>query len=282
MIKPHPVVALLTDFGLQDGYVGIMKGAILKINPSVQIVDLCHSAEPYDIFGAAYILSSAYRYFPSGTVHVAVVDPGVGSSRRIICLKTKDYIFLAPDNGILSLIAAHDNPEVITEVTNNEYFLPEISNTFHGRDIFAPVAAHLANGISALEFGKKISRIREIEIPVPVLSSNSVLTAEVIYIDRFGNIVTNIDSSVLEKIKFTANGKYADKINTIRGRFSIVIANRKIERISKSYSEVKNGELAALFGSSGYLEIAANKDSAKELLNVRKGDKIVVCTKKNR
>ncbi|MGR3317354.1 MAG: SAM hydrolase/SAM-dependent halogenase family protein [Candidatus Anammoxibacter sp.] len=282
MPKPPSIVTLLTDFGLQDEYVGVMKGVILRtlrihgIDSSAQVIDLCHSIEPQDILGAAYVLFSAYKYFPSGTINVVVVDPGVGSDRKIICLKTKEYIFLAPDNGVLSFVVAHDAPELIIEVTNRKYFLPEISNTFHGRDIFAPVAAHLVNGVRPDELGDEISKIREINIPVPVLSSNDVLTAEVIYTDHFGNIITNIDGRSLEKIKSTRKNKGDNEINLTKGELSIVIANRTIEGISKSYSKVEAGELAALFGSSGYLEIAVNKGNAKELLNVNRGDKIVI------
>ena len=281
MPQSPPIVTLLTDFGLQDEYVGVMKGVILKtlgMGSSTQIIDLCHSIEPQDILGAAYVLFSAYKYFPSGTVNVVVVDPGVGSDRKVICLKTKQYIFLAPDNGVLSFVVAHDTPEIIIEVTNRKYFLPEISNTFHGRDIFAPVAAHLVNGVKPDELGEEIFKIREIDIPVPVLSSNNVLTAEVIYTDHFGNIITNVDGCALEKIKSAIKNKDDGDVNLTNDGLSIVIANRTIKGISKSYSGVKAGELVALFGSTGYLEIAVNKGNAKKLLNVNRGDKVAINT----
>lgn len=285
MPKLPSIVTLLTDFGLQDEYVGVMKGVILKglrnfgnigIDSSAQIIDLCHSIAPQDILGAAYVLFSAYKYFPSGTINVVVVDPGVGSDRKIICLKTKEYIFLAPDNGVLSLVVAHDTPDLIIEVTNSKYFLPEISDTFHGRDIFAPVAAHLVNGVEPEELGEEIFKIRKINIPVPVLSSNEVLTAEVIYTDHFGNIITNIDGRSLEGIKAAIKNKDDGKVNLINNCLTVVIASRTIEGISKSYANVATGELAALFGSAGYLEIAVNKGNAKELLNVNRGDKVVI------
>ncbi|MGR3179157.1 MAG: SAM hydrolase/SAM-dependent halogenase family protein [Candidatus Anammoxibacter sp.] len=281
MLQSPPIVTLLTDFGLQDEYVGVMKGVILRslgMGSSTQIIDLCHGIEPQDILGAAYVLFSAYKYFPSGTVNVVVVDPGVGSDRKVICLKTKQYIFLAPDNGVLSFVVAHDTPEIIIEVTNRKYFLPEISNTFHGRDIFAPVAAHLVNGVKPDELGEEIFKIREIDIPVPVLSSNNVLTAEVIYTDHFGNIITNVDGRSLEKIKSIRKNKDGGEIDLTNNRLSVVIANRTIEGISKSYSGVKAGELVALFGSTGYLEIAVNKGNAKKLLNVNRGDKVAINT----
>lgn len=268
MLKPFPVVTLLTDFGLQDGYVGVMKGVILRINPSAKIIDLCERIAHQDVFGTAYVLFSAYKYFPEQTVHVAVVDPGVGSNRKIVCLKTKEHIFLAPDNGILSFIVAHEKPEIIVEVTNKEYFLPEVSNTFHGRDIFAPVAGHILNGVNVENFGKKISKIKEITLPSPILSSNGILTAEIIYIDGFGNLITNIDCNVLKKVEFD--------VNSTNVGFSIVVGNNEIAGISKSYADVNDGDLLAIFGSSGYLEIAVNKGNAKELLNLKKGSKVII------
>ncbi|MGR3218622.1 MAG: SAM hydrolase/SAM-dependent halogenase family protein, partial [Candidatus Anammoxibacter sp.] len=176
MPQSPSIVTLLTDFGLHDEYVGVMKGVILGIDRSARIIDLSHSIKPQDIIGAAYVLLSAYKYFPAGTVNLVVVDPGVGSDRKIICVKTKDHIFLAPDNGILSILIAHETPEIIIEVTNKKYFLPEVSNTFHGRDIFAPVAAHLANGVKPEELGEELFAIQEIDIPVPVLTPNGTLT----------------------------------------------------------------------------------------------------------
>ena len=273
MTKPFPLITLVTDFGLQDEYVGVMKGVMLKINPSVKIVDLSHSVEPQDIFGAAYILFSAYKYFAPGTVHVVVVDPGVGSNRRIVCLEVDGYIFLAPDNGILSFLVEKAKPKRIIEVTNRRYFLPEVSNTFHGRDIFAPVSAHIACGVKPEELGAEISEIKKLEIPKPVLVSNGVLSGEIIYIDHFGNIITNVDIEALKKLKSDTNTNQID----IKGeKFSIVVSNREIKKINKSYSDVKDGELIAIFGSSGFLEIAVNKDSAKRLLDVEKGDKIEI------
>ncbi len=272
MTKPPPVITLLNDFGLLDGYTGAMKGVILQISPLAQIVDLCVNVNPQDVFGGAYILYTAHKYFPKGSVHVAVVDPGVGSNRKILCLKTKDYIFLAPDNGILSFIVDDEEPEFIIEVTNDKYFLPNVSNTFHGRDIFAPVAAHILNGVNPEELGNKISKIESLNLPRPVLSPEGVLTGEIIYIDSFGNTVTNIHHKSVERVRSSANNNVA----LTSGDISIEIAGKKILRISESYAESNSGELLAIFGSSGYLEIAANRENAKNILNVNKGDKVVI------
>ncbi len=270
MSKQNSLVTLTTDFGLQDEYVAVMKGVILNTCQNARIVDLCHNINPQDIFGAAYILFSAYSFFPSGTMHVVVVDPGVGSTRRIVCLKTDKYTFLAPDNGVLSLIADGEKSLSIINVTNNKYFLPEVSNTFHGRDVFAPVAGHLMNGVDINELGAEIFEIEKIETPAPVLSTNGIATAQIIYIDRFGNLITNINRGLLKS--FQIDGMY--------GALSITVANHRIKKINQSYSEVEEGGLVALFGSAGYLEIAVNKANAKELLNVEKGDTVTInCSK---
>lgn len=266
MQKSPPVISILTDFGLRDNYVGIMKGVILGINPTVQIVDLCHNISPQDVFEAAYTLHSAYKYFPKGTIHLSVVDPGVGSDRKIICLKTEDYTFLAPDNGILSLIIANDKPKIIIEVTNREFFLPDISNTFHGRDIFAPIAAHISNGIKLENLGNKIEKIETINLPSTVLSPNGVLTANVMHIDSFGNLITNINHHIFNKIK----------LNAPNSNISVKIAGKKINKISESYADVGNKDLLSIFGSSGFLEISVNRGNAQKTLNVNKGDEVIV------
>lgn len=288
MSKVPPVITILTDFGIKDGYVGTMKGVILRITPHAQIVDLSEDVAPQDIFEGAFIIFSAYKYFPKGTVHLVVVDPGVGSSRRVICVKTKEYMFVAPDNGILSLVVANEPPEFIIEVTNKRYFLQEISDTFHGRDIFAPIAGHLLHGIKPEDLGNKIATIKKIDMPRPVLSPAGVLTAEIIYIDHFGNLITNIDYDTFENFKISASTRPWYRNSTKDYRFdynkgdltnrklSIIIGEKGITKISKSYSEVAEGGLLAIFGSSGFLEIAANKDNAKRLLKREKGDKVVI------
>lgn len=258
------VITLLTDFGTRDPYVASMKGVILGINPEAKIVDITHQIPPQDILEAAYTLYTSYKYFTKGTIHVIVVDPGVGSRRRIIALKTRDYIFIAPDNGVLSLVLQKEKVKEIVKVTNKKYFLKPVSDTFHGRDIFSPVAAHLSQGVSFKNIGKRTKKIRELKISKPEVSRGQVI-GRIIHIDRFGNLVTNIDK---ETMKSEVQGPMS--------KVKINIGKRRIRGIRKSYTEVKKGELLALFGSSGFLEISINLGNASKVLNVKKGEKIKV------
>ncbi|HHT9159902.1 MAG TPA: SAM hydrolase/SAM-dependent halogenase family protein, partial [Candidatus Brocadiaceae bacterium] len=193
------VITLLTDFGNQDAYVGVMKGVITGINPLANIIDICHNIPPQDVFNAAYLLYTSYKYFPRGTIHVAVVDPGVGSRRDIVCVVTKDYFFLVPDNGILSFIIQDEKPKSIFRITNSKYFLPSPSNTFHGRDVFAPVSAHLSLGAKLRQLGIKINQLKQLDIPKPDYKKTGQLEGQVIYIDRFGNLISNITKEYLVK-----------------------------------------------------------------------------------
>lgn len=264
MSKKRPVITLTTDFGTRDGYVGVMKGVITKINPSVKIIDISNNIESQNIFQAAYVLCTSYAYFPKGTIHIVVVDPGVGSSRKILCLKTKDYLFLAPDNGALSFIIAREESPSIREITNKELFLPEVSNTFHGRDIFAPTAAHLSKGFNYKGLGKRVSKVKEIDLPKPIRSTGGVLKGEIIYVDGFGNLITNINKEIIKRLREKS------------GNLVIGVGRKKINKISNSYTEVGENEVLAIFGSSGYLEISVNKGSARDVLNLKKGDKLVL------
>lgn len=199
-VKHQPcVITLMTDFGDQDAYVGIMKGVITEVNPRANIIDICHSIPPQDIFKGAYLLYTSYKYFPKGTIHVAVVDPGVGSKRNIVCVETRNYLFLTPDNGILGFIIQEERPKRIIRVTNNNYFLPAPSNTFHGRDVFAPVAAHLSLGIKPKQLGNATKQLEHLSIPQPVRKNTRQLEGQIISIDHFGNLVTNITKSHLEE-----------------------------------------------------------------------------------
>ncbi len=264
MSQLPPTITLITDFGLQDGYAGVMKGVIANINPSANIIDISNTIEAQNIFEAAYVLNSTYRYFPKGTIHVVVVDPGVGSLRRIICLKTEDYLFLAPDNGVLSIITVDTNSSSFTSVTNREFFLPELSNTFHGRDIFAPVAAHLSKGINHQKLGEKVDTIQKIEMPKPIHSPDGTITGEVIHIDRFGNLITNITGKIIKRIQVKSQ------------KLSIFAGNKRIDKICTSYTDVQEKEELAIIGSSGLLEISVNRGSAQNILQLEKGDKLIV------
>jgi S-adenosyl-L-methionine hydrolase (adenosine-forming) len=251
------VVTLLTDFGTRDYFVGAMKGVILSVNPNAQIIDITHEIEPQQIKSAAFTLAACYKNFPPGTIHLAVVDPGVGSTRRAISVAAEDYFFVAPDNGLLSFIFNEKKDFRVFELTERKYFLPEISQTFHGRDIFAPVAAHLSKGVKANEIGREINDFVRLEIPRP-RETGGRIEAEVIHIDRFGNLVTNLRSDDLPN------------------RFVIKIKNRKIKRRVRFYAEAEPGEIFTIAGSSGFLEISVFSRSAQKILGAEIGAPVIV------
>ena len=247
------IITLLTDFGTKDGYIGAVKGVIKRINPQAEIVDITHDIDSYDVLGAAFALNNFYKYFPKGTIHMAVVDPGVGSLRQPILIKTKDFFFVGPDNGIFSLIYHGEDLIDVIVISNEKYFLAEPSSTFHARDIFAPVAAYLSLGIKADEFGSSAKECMKFIIPEPE-SKRKSLKGEIIHIDRFGNLITNIPADLLE------NKKNAE----------IRVRKRQIKGIRRSYFEIKR--LGAIIGSSGFLELAINQGNAQKLLKARVGD----------
>jgi len=251
------IITLLTDFGTKDGYVGAVKGVIKRINPQAEIVDITHDIDLYDILSASFTLNNLYKYFPKGTIHLAVVDPGVGSLRQPILIKTKDFFFVGPDNGIFSFIYQREDITDIIILSNKKYFLAEPSSTFHARDIFAPVAAYLSLGIKIEEFGLPAKECMKFIIPEPKSKGRS-LAGEIIHIDRFGNLITNISADFLE------NRKDAE----------IIMGKRKIKGTSQSYFEIKERKLGALIGSSNFLELAVNQGSAQKLLKANVGDRI--------
>ncbi len=252
------IITLLSDFGTRDPFVGVMKGVIHTINPRAIIVDLTHEISPQDIFEGAFSLYQSYGYFPDDTIHLAVVDPGVGGGRKAVIVRAGCHLFVAPDNGVASLAAQRESaaPEVF-EITNPEYTLGRISSTFHGRDVFAPAAAYLSKGVLPGRMGARAEDFIKIKIP-EVLIEGSIAAAAVIHTDRFGNLITNIDGSLRERIA------------------RIKVRNRVIEKISNSYEQGKQGELLAIFGSTGFLEISINKESASEYTGLKKGDDIIV------
>lgn len=254
--KMH-IITLLTDFGNKDNFVGVMKGVILKINPQAKIIDLSHNVASQNILEAAFLLQNSFKYFPKNTIHLAVVDPGVGSKRRKLLVKTKDYYFVAPDNGVLSPLLKKEGAREIIEITNDRYFLKPVSCTFHGRDIFAPVAAHLSLGERISVFGKSTETIKHLAFPLARRLKNK-LKGEVIYVDRFGNLVTNITSK--------------DFVHFIKeGRFKIRIANYQINKISRSYEEGGGLMPQAIFDSFDNLEIFLRQANAKERLSLDAG-----------
>lgn len=267
-ITKRRIITLLTDFGEEDGYVGAMKGVIKSIAPHVDLVDITHSISPHDIMKAAFALNSSYEYFPAGTIHLVVVDPGVGTERKglaISCKKgrqSKGYFFVGPDNGVFSFVVDREKVAYVVELENNDYFLKNISNTFHGRDIFSPVAAYLALDVDIKNFGKKLEGdIVRLKFPEIKVNSKKI-EGEIVEIDRFGNLITNIPSSLLNQVS--------------KERFIIRIGSIEISVVCRSYGFGKIGEPMAISGSSGYLEIALNKESAQKKLGFRIGDKVNV------
>jgi S-adenosylmethionine hydrolase len=251
----RPLIALLTDFGLRDHYAGTMKGVALCICPDITFVDISHDIAPHDVLGGALELAAAYRYFPHGTIFLAVVDPGVGSVRRGIAADTGDYRFVAPDNGLLSVVFDQTAPKRVVELTDRRYARPTISRTFEGRDRFAPAAAWLAKGLHLTALGRQAGSIVGLQIPSPRVTEGGV-EGEVLRVDRFGNLITNIDHASIEKIG---------------GSASITIGTREIRRIVSTYADAAVGELCALIGSSDRLEIAVNGGSAAEALGLGRG-----------
>jgi len=258
-----PIITLTTDFGLNDHFVGAIKGAILNIAPEAQIVDICHAVQAFDILDGALALAQAYTYFPSRTVHVVVVDPGVGGARRPILASTEKYSFVAPDNGLLSLMYAREERLSVRHITAEHYFLQPLSNTFHGRDIFAPVAAYLAKGVDDEKFGEEITDFVRFNAPKPKAVDATTLRGVVLKVDRFGNLITNItpqDAPALFQAQPPA--------------FKIVIGKKEISGLKTNYAEGTPGEVFALLGSMGYLEIAANRAAATQLVGAGKGAEV--------
>ena len=247
------IITLTTDFGLSDPFVGIMKGVILSIAPETQVVDITHDIKAFDIVEAAFLLDSAYRYFPEGTVHVIVVDPGVGSARRPIAASGHGHLFVAPDNGVLSTVLESE----VYHIRNQSFFLNSISQTFHGRDIFAPVAANLARGAPIDSVGPRILDFTKKPLPKPRPQGDR-LCGTVLRIDRFGNIVTNL------------------KRKHLVDDFTIHVAGLPITRLCGNFSEAEPGEFFAFEGSTGFIEIALNQGSAADKLNVERGAEIEV------
>ena len=254
-------LTLLTDFGTSDYFVGALKGAILSVNPTIRIVDITHEIPPHDIESAAFTLLACYQSFPVGTIHVGVVDPGVGSSRRAITASAGGHFFVGPDNGLFSYVFERDSPQKIVRLTNEKYFRHPVSNTFHGRDIFAPVAAALSKGIRLDSFGSEVSDPVKLESLTPTRLASGALKGRIIHIDHFGNCVTNFDKQALSGLE----------------RPSLRIRRQRIDGLQQSYNEGKrNRNLFAIWGSAGFLEISARERSAAKLLKVKCGDKVML------
>ena len=258
----RPIIALLTDFGTRDHYVGAMRGVALGICPDATLVDITHDIEPQDILGGALELAAAFRYFPPATVFLCVVDPGVGSARRGIAAAAGGYQFVAPDNGLLAIVFKQTEPTQVVELTERMYARPAVSRTFEGRDRFAPAAAWLAKGVELSAFGAPLSDWQSIDVPAPH-ADRAQLSGVVVRVDRFGNLVTNIDRRTFDMF---AAGR----------RVQIAAADHPIASVVATYADSGAGSVCALFGSSDHLEIALSGGSAAERLGLTRGAPVVV------
>jgi len=253
------LVTLTTDFGTSDHFVGVMKGVISGIVPQARIVDITHQVQPFEIADGAFLIAQAYSHFPKKTIHVVVVDPGVGSARRPLLVEMAGQYFVAPDNGVLSMVYSR-GPHKARHITNEAYFLKPVSLTFHGRDVFAPVAAHLASGVAPSRFGKTISDQVRLTLDKPVQTGKRTWTGSVLRVDRFGNLITNFHVDIFPGV-------------TTRP-FEVNVGLEKLTRLATTFADGAPGELFLVTGSSGYFEVAANQASAAKLLGCGAGSPV--------
>jgi S-adenosyl-L-methionine hydrolase (adenosine-forming) len=254
------IVTFTTDFGIQDHFVGVMKGVVLGINSEAVVIDICNTVPPYDVLAGALTIGQAYSYYPAGTVHVVVVDPGVGTARRPIVADTGKYVFVGPDNGVLSLVFERQERVTVRHVTAEHYFLRPVSTTFQGRDIFAAVAGHVSRGVDLARLGDPVSDYVRLQVPQPRLEEKRIV-GTVLKFDRFGNIVTNIGRRAVAQ--FTS--MHPDG-------FVIRLGSTDISHLRSAYAQAAAGELFGILGSMGYLEIATNRGSAAEISGAKLGD----------
>jgi len=263
-VAHRPIITLTTDFGTNDHFVGAVKGVILGIVPEAAIVDISHAVQAYDVLDGALAISQTYSYFPAGTVHLVVVDPGVGTTRRPIIASSDGYHFVAPDNGVLSMVYAKEQSIHVRHVTSDHYFRQPVSNTFHGRDVFAPVAAYLAKMVDSHKFGEEIEDYVRFAAPRPKAVAENRLRAVVLKVDRFGNLITNVTPE-------DAPALFAGKVG-----FKIVVGSKEITAIRTAYAEGTPGEVFGIVGSMGYLEIVANRAAAAQITGAGKGSEVSV------
>ncbi|HUK29744.1 MAG TPA: SAM-dependent chlorinase/fluorinase [Candidatus Acidoferrum sp.] len=260
---PGPLLTLTTDYGTSDQLVGTLKGVILKIQPDAQIVDINHSVVPYDVLDGALSIGAAYRYFPTKTVHIVIVDPGVGTERRPILVSANNQYFIAPDNGVLSLVYEREDPLVVRHITSEHYFTRPVSATFHGRDIFAPVAAWLAKNWQTEAFGEVITDFTRFALPRPK-AQDGAMRGAVLRSDHFGNLITNF---TLEDLPEPMRKP---------GPVKISIAGKPVKQFVETFAQGPAGEAVALVGSTGFIEIAVNKGNAARVLGAARGAEVVL------
>lgn len=259
------LVTFTTDFGLNDHYVGAMKGVILNINPAAQLVDISNSVQSYDVLEGALTVAQAYRYFPTNTVHLVVVDPGVGTTRRPLLVVAEKHIFIAPDNGVLSFVYEQEERLSVRHITSEHYFQQPVSNTFHGRDIFAAVAGYLSKGVEVGKFGEEVTDFVRFAAPKPKPAGDGTVKGLVLKVDKFGNLVTNIrpdDAPALFQPE--------------PPEFKIVVGKTEVLKMKAAYAQGAPGEVFGILGSMGFLEIATNRGAANRAVGADKGSDVTV------
>jgi S-adenosylmethionine hydrolase len=256
-----PVIALITDFGLRDWFVGVMKGVILSINPNATTIDLVHNVPRHDVVAGSFAALATYRFVPQGAIVVIVVDPGVGTERAILCMRSGGRCFLAPDNGVLTGIVEREGFERVVAVENDKYFIKPVSFTFHGRDIFAPVAGHLSLGLEMDRLGREVKELRKVEIPSPRIDGEA-LVLTVRWIDAFGNVITDCPEDLVAELV----GRWGRDLALAQGAGQI--------KFTDDYEAVGRGDLLAIVGSTGHLEISVREGNAARTLDLRIGSKL--------
>jgi len=259
------IVTLTTDFGVSDHYVGTIKGVIYSINPDAKIVDISNSVQSYDVLDGAITIAQAYKYFPADTVNMVIVDPGVGDTRRPIVAVTEKHIFIAPDNGVLSMVYEREERLSVRHITSDHYFLQPVSQTFHGRDIFAAVAGWLSKGVEVSKFGEEITDFVRFAAPKPKKLNDKLTKGVILKADKFGNLITNIRPQDVPEL-------FLDE----PPEFKILVGKHEVTKMKKAYAQGTPGEVFGILGSMGYLEIATNRGAAARMLGADKGSDVGV------
>jgi hypothetical protein len=264
-MRSKPLVTLLTDFGARDPFVGIMKGVVLGICPDASIIDVCHEVPAHDVLGASFLLHTAVSAFPAGTIHVAVVDPGVGGARRPILAELDAQVFVAPDNGVLSHLLGAAGRKRVRHLVAQQYWRPPVSRSFHGRDIFAPVAGHLALGVEPARFGPEIGDPVHLEIPRPRREPAGRIHGMVVWVDRFGNCITNIGQTEIDGLSASAGE-----------RLRVRVAGRPLGTLVGHFDDVPPGDAGAIVGSAGYVELFCNRGNLAHRRSLAPGDPVML------
>jgi len=261
----HPIITLTTDYGTHDHLAGTLRGVILNINPDATVVDITHHITPYDVLDGALTIGSAYRYFPPRTIHVVVVDPGVGTERRPLLVRADTHYFIAPDNGVLSLVYEREAALSVYHLTQEHYFLRPVSRTFHGRDIFASVAGWLSKAWQPAAMGEEVTDFKRFSVP-KAKSENGAVSGVVLRIDNFGNLMTNLTAADIPEGLLKA------------GAVQMRVGDREVKRLVANFAQGDAGEAVAIIGSSGFVEVAVNKGNASRLLAVGRGARVTLAT----